>query len=69
MDAVVSVADHAGAWILADEVYAGAERVAEGDYAIILGSLRQGAGDREHVKRLSVYQAYALAGWWLQLTQ
>jgi len=29
MDAVVSVADHAGAWILADEVYAGAERVAE----------------------------------------
>ncbi len=29
MDAVVSVAERAGAWLLADEVYAGAERVTE----------------------------------------
>jgi aspartate/methionine/tyrosine aminotransferase len=29
MDTVVSAADRAGAWLLADEVYAGAERVAE----------------------------------------
>jgi aspartate/methionine/tyrosine aminotransferase len=29
MDAVVSAADRAGAWLMADEVYAGAERVAK----------------------------------------
>ena len=29
MDAVVAAADRVGAWLLADEVYAGAERVQE----------------------------------------
>ncbi len=53
MDAIVNAADRAGAWILADEVYSGAERLADGttpsfygryDKVIAVGSMSKAYG-------------------------
>ena len=40
MDAIVRVADGAGAWIVADEIYRGAELDTDVDLADVLGTLR-----------------------------
>ena len=42
MDAIVRVADRRGAWIVADEIYRGAELDSRRHHADVLGSLRQG---------------------------
>ena len=50
--AIVSAAERTGAWLLADEVYAGAERVSDEITATLLRRLRQGAGRRQHLEGL-----------------
>ena len=62
MDAVVAVAERVGAWIVADEIYRGAEVDTDATSPDVLGPLRQASSSRAGCRRRSAMPGLRI-GW------